>query len=144
MPVSIPNRPSPERCNQPVREFASFNADLNMLADWLAACGVDTVAMESGGVYRIPQAPGAFAFVGTQLAECDAKIERLEKYVADQSLGRSLLRGLTALSACRGSRRQRSQRTQRVLVRPLQSHVRHRVVNETCEPPRAALVFAKC
>jgi transposase len=28
--------------------------DLNALADWLTACGVDTVAMESTGVYWIP------------------------------------------------------------------------------------------
>jgi uncharacterized protein with PIN domain len=30
-----------------VREFPSFTADLERLADWLKACGVDTVAMES-------------------------------------------------------------------------------------------------
>src|ERR671933_1203256 len=34
-----------------VREFATFTADLHALADWLAACGVDTVVMESTGVY---------------------------------------------------------------------------------------------
>jgi transposase len=45
---------APDRDDQPVREFASFTADLNALADWLAACGVDTVAMESTGVYWIP------------------------------------------------------------------------------------------
>lgn len=48
--VAVP----PDRDDQPVREFASFTADLNALADWLAACGVDTVAMESTGVYWIP------------------------------------------------------------------------------------------
>lgn len=32
----------------------SFTADLVRLADWLAACGLDTVAMESTGVYWIP------------------------------------------------------------------------------------------
>jgi transposase len=37
-----------------VREFASFTADLNALADWLSTCGVDSVAMESTGVYWIP------------------------------------------------------------------------------------------
>jgi transposase len=37
-----------------VREFASFTADLVRLVDWLQACGVDTVAMESTGVYWIP------------------------------------------------------------------------------------------
>ena len=44
----------PERDDQAVREFASFTADLNALADWLKACGVDTVAMESTAVYWIP------------------------------------------------------------------------------------------
>ena len=37
-----------------MREFKSFTADLHALADWLQACGVDTVAMESTGVYWIP------------------------------------------------------------------------------------------
>lgn len=37
-----------------VREFPSFTEDLYALADWLTACGVDTVAMESTGVYWIP------------------------------------------------------------------------------------------
>ena len=35
-------------------EFPSFTTDLERLADWLKACGVDTVAMESTGVYWIP------------------------------------------------------------------------------------------
>lgn len=37
-----------------MREFASFIADLQRLADWLDACNMDTVAMESTGVYWIP------------------------------------------------------------------------------------------
>jgi transposase len=37
-----------------VREFATFTSDLHALADWLEACGVDTVVMESTGVYWIP------------------------------------------------------------------------------------------
>ena len=44
----------PDRDDQAVREFASFTLDLNAIADLLAACGVDTVAMESTGVYWIP------------------------------------------------------------------------------------------
>src|SRR5258706_14661525 len=48
--VAVP----PDRDDQPVREFASFTVDLNAIADWLIACGVDTVAMESTGVYWIP------------------------------------------------------------------------------------------
>lgn len=47
--VAVP----PDRDDEPVREFRSFTADLNALADWLGVCGVDTVAMESTGVYWI-------------------------------------------------------------------------------------------
>jgi transposase len=47
--VAVP----PDRDDEAVREFRSFTADLNSLADWLSACGVDTVAMESTGVYWI-------------------------------------------------------------------------------------------
>ena len=43
-----------DRDDRPIREFPSFTEDLHALADWLAACGVDTVAMESTGVYWIP------------------------------------------------------------------------------------------
>jgi transposase len=41
-------------CEQPVREFTSFTDDLHRMADWLLACGVTTVAMESTGIYWIP------------------------------------------------------------------------------------------
>jgi transposase len=37
-----------------VREFRTFTAELQRLADWLAQCGVKTVALESTGVYWIP------------------------------------------------------------------------------------------
>jgi transposase len=40
--------------SEPVRAFGPFTPDLHALADWLIACGVDTVAMESTGVYWIP------------------------------------------------------------------------------------------
>ncbi len=43
-----------DRDDKPVREFRCFTADLNVLADWLQRCGIDTVVMESTGVYRIP------------------------------------------------------------------------------------------
>lgn len=48
--VAVP----PDRADEPVREFPSFTDDLHAMADWLKACGVDTVAMESTGVYWIP------------------------------------------------------------------------------------------
>lgn len=37
-----------------VRKFGTFTPDLEALADWLAAHGVETVVMESTGVYWIP------------------------------------------------------------------------------------------
>ena len=43
-----------DRAEQPVQEFEAFTADLYRLADWLAGCGVETVVMESTGVYWIP------------------------------------------------------------------------------------------
>ena len=43
-----------DRDATPVRSFKTFTADLHRLADWLTACGVTTVAMESTGVYWIP------------------------------------------------------------------------------------------
>jgi transposase len=42
-----------DRDSQPVREFGSFTDDLRRLADWLSACGIRTVVMESTGVYWI-------------------------------------------------------------------------------------------
>lgn len=48
--VAVP----PDRADESVREFKSFTEDLEALADWLRACEVDTVAMESTGVYWIP------------------------------------------------------------------------------------------
>ena len=47
--VAVP----PEHDEQSVREFRSFTEDLEALADWLSECGVDTVVMESTGVYWI-------------------------------------------------------------------------------------------
>ena len=40
--------------SKPVQEFAAFTADLYRLAEWLSECGVETVVMESTGVYWIP------------------------------------------------------------------------------------------
>ena len=37
-----------------MHEFEAFTADLYRLADWLTECGVQTVVMESTGVYWIP------------------------------------------------------------------------------------------
>jgi transposase len=48
--VAVPE----DRDDQPVREFRSFTPDLHALAEWLDSCGIETVAMESTGVYWIP------------------------------------------------------------------------------------------
>ena len=45
---------APDRTAEPVRKFGTFTPDLQALAAWLIACGVDTVALESTGVYWIP------------------------------------------------------------------------------------------
>jgi len=43
-----------DRDPQPVRHFSTFTEDLHAAADWLKACNIETVAMESTGVYWIP------------------------------------------------------------------------------------------
>ena len=48
--VSVPGHVTSES----VREFGAMTGDLNTMADWLLACDVDTVALESTGVYWIP------------------------------------------------------------------------------------------
>jgi len=42
------------RDKESVRVFGTFTVDLHTLADWLEACEVTTVAMESTGIYWIP------------------------------------------------------------------------------------------
>jgi transposase len=48
--VAVP----PHLAEESVRAFGAMTDDLNAMADWLLACGVDTVALESTGVYWIP------------------------------------------------------------------------------------------
>jgi transposase len=48
--VAVP----PDRDASPVQQFQSFTEELERLAEWLSACRIDTVAMESTGVYWIP------------------------------------------------------------------------------------------
>ena len=48
--VAVP----PDRDAHPVQVFDTFTEDLHRLVDWLVACGVTTVAMESTGVYWMP------------------------------------------------------------------------------------------
>ncbi len=48
--VSVPA----DRATPAVRSFGAFTPDLHTLAAWLKTCGIQTVAMESTGVYWIP------------------------------------------------------------------------------------------
>ena len=48
--VAVP----PGRDPSAVRHFACFTEDLHRLTDWLKSLGIDTVAMQSTGVYWLP------------------------------------------------------------------------------------------
>ena len=47
--VAVPR----DRDEQPVQQFGTFTADLYALAEWLRQCQIETVVMESTGVYWI-------------------------------------------------------------------------------------------
>jgi transposase len=116
-----------------VRRFGANSCDLNAIADWLAACGVTTVAMESTGVYWIPlfellEARGFEVYLVEpgQLAHCGARpktdvldvqwIQRLHSY----GLLRPSFRPPEWILALRGYHRQRQMQ-----VRYAASHVQH-------------------
>lgn len=48
--VAVPG----DRAQTPVRTFGTMSCDLDEIADWLQQCRIDTVAMESTGVYWKP------------------------------------------------------------------------------------------
>lgn len=50
--VAVPRGRDPK--GRDVRHFDTFTADLYGLVDWLKQCHIDTVAMESTGIYWIP------------------------------------------------------------------------------------------
>jgi transposase len=71
--VAVPADRDPE----PVRSFKAFTPDLHELADWLKQCGVETVALESTGIYwitlyEILEERGASRF-GGQRAACQER-----------------------------------------------------------------------
>ena len=93
--VAVP----PDRGPEPVRSFPTFTEDLHRLADWLKACGIETVAMESTGVYWIPlfqilEVPGQCAV----LPECSRSANRCFRLsvVAIPPLGGTLASILSA------------------------------------------------
>lgn len=118
----------PDRDDEPVREFQSFTADRVALAEWLSACGIDMVAMESTGVDWIPlyearaediakslqgnwraehlfalqQALAQFDFYAGPLAACDREIEaQLQSLAAHEG------------SPAKGKKRSRARNTPR-------------------------------
>ena len=48
--VAVPH----SRDAEPVRSFGTWTVELHRIAEWLTACGVQTVAMESTGIYWVP------------------------------------------------------------------------------------------
>ena len=66
--VAVP----PDREAAPVRRFGCLTPDLHEMAQWLKACGVETVAMESTGVYWIPVAQVLEQY-GLELVLADAR-----------------------------------------------------------------------
>lgn len=116
-----------------VRRFGANSCDLSAIADWLKACNVTTVAMESTGVYWIPlfellEARGFEVYLVEpgQLAHCGARpktdvldaqwIQRLHTY----GLLRPSFRPPDSIMALRGYHRQRQMQ-----VRYAASHVQH-------------------
>jgi len=49
MTVCVPG----DRCEEPIQAFGTFTTDLNAVANHLQSCKIDTVAMESTGVYWV-------------------------------------------------------------------------------------------
>lgn len=48
--VAVP----PGLSEEPVQTFRAFTADLQRMADWLLAIGIETIVIESTGVYWVP------------------------------------------------------------------------------------------
>ena len=116
-----------------VRRFGANSCDLHAIADWLKACGVTTVAMESTGVYWVPlfellEARGFEVWLVEpgQLSRCGARpktdvldaqwIQRLHSY----GLLQPSFRPADSVLALRGYHRQRQ-----MLVRYAAGHTLH-------------------
>jgi transposase len=131
--VASPDSDAAESPPANIRRFGANSCDLSAIADWLAACAVTTVAMESTGVYWIPlfellEARGFEVYLVEpgQLAHCGARpktdvldvqwIQRLHTY----GLLRPSFRPPDSIMALRGYHRQRQ-----LQVRYAASHVQH-------------------
>ncbi len=122
----------PGRDPQAVRAFGTFTRDLHALADWLVACQVDTVAMESTGLYWLPlyeilEARGLAVYLvnaqhsknvpgrKSDVADCQW-LQKLHSY----GLLRASFRPPEAIAALRALVRQRE-----LLVQSRAAHIQH-------------------
>jgi len=121
-----------DRDPQPVRTCSTFTAALIALADWLAQCGIDTVAMESTGVYWIPVyelleargfavklvEPSKLKMIASRKADvCDCQwLQQLHTF----GLWSGSFRPDDQICVLRSSRRQRDR-----LVRYASQHIQH-------------------
>lgn len=113
--VAVP----PDRAEESVRSFHTFTEDLHALADWLTACRIKTVAMESTGVYWIP----VFQVLETRgFAVCLVNARHVKNVPGRKSdvLDCQWLQYLHAVGLLRGSFRPPDQ------VCALRSYLRHR------------------
>lgn len=113
--VAVP----PDRAEESVRSFGAFTEDLHALAEWLTACRIKTVVMESTGVYWIP----VFQILETRGFEVCLVNARHVKNVPGRKtdvLDCQWLQYLHAVGLLRGSFRPADQ------VCALRSYLRHR------------------
>lgn len=126
--VAVPH----ELDSDPVRKFSSFTKDLIALVEWLLAVGINTVAMESTGIYWVPlyeilvekgievflvNARHAKNVPGRKTDICDAQwLQQLHSY----GLVRASFRPDHVITELRAYIRQRDQ-----LVRYRSSHQQH-------------------
>jgi transposase len=115
--VAVP----PDRDPEPVRRFSTFTADLHRLADWLVSCRIDTVAMESTGVYwmtiyDILEEKGIEVLLvnARQLKNVDAR--------KSDVIDCAWIRDLNGVGMLKGSFRPTAQ------IRELRTYMRHREV----------------
>ena len=126
--VAVP----PDRDPESVRTFGTFTEDLHALADWLTRCRIQTIAMESTGVYWIP----LFQILETRgFAVCLVNARHVKNVPGRKTdvLDCQWLQYLHSVGLLRGSFRPEDQvcalraylRHRDMLVRCAASHVQH-------------------
>src|SRR5881296_3741511 len=91
-----------DRDRESVRSFPTFTQDLHALADWLQQCRVDTVAMESTGVYWIPlfqSVASVFAFGWPVAGLVSSRTRRMRNSCSDAVSRQPRSDGLRACAA---------------------------------------------